>query len=548
MAKKGGWVTFPFIIAANMGVTFAYGGMVFNLMVYLIQDFNIKKINAAQIFTVVNGCIQTFPLLGAIIADSFLGCYSVIWISSIILSLGTLFLVIIASFSKLKPMKCVKGSDPNLCGTPSSFQLGILYTSLALVAFGVGVKRYNIGPMGASQLNTRKQQTRFFNWYVFTMYLFIGISTISIGYVGGKFGWAWGFAISGAVNILGLAVYLSGTRFYRRSKPQGGSPFVALVRVVVVAIRKRKLSLSEKMEDYCQEPGIDQDIITIPSTFFRFFNRAALKLEGETTPEGLIRNPWRLCTVKEVEDLKSLIKLLPLWSSAILVNVPLIIQYSSTLLQALTMDHHLGSHFQIPPSSINIFVFIGTCSTIFLLDRFILPMWEKLNRRPMTLLQRVAIGHVVDIVCMIVSALVEIKRLNVVKLHNLENKNDSVVPMSVFWLVPGLVLSGIGEGFHIPGNFAFNYQEFPAGLKSTSNGIVGLAIGLAFYIGTALIEYVKKGTNWMPDNINKGRLDNVFWLVGIIGGINFGYFLVCSYLYEYRKVEEEEISGDEDFK
>lgn len=161
-------------------------------------------------------------------------------------------------------------------------------------------------------------------------------------------------------------------------------------------------------------------------------NRAALKMEGETKPDGSVMKPWRLCTVREVEDFKSLIKLVPLWSSAILVNVPLIIQYSASFLQAFTMDRNLGSHFQLPPSSLNIFVFIGTCSTIFLLDRFLLPLWEKLNHRPMTLLQRVAIGHLVDILCMIVSALVEVKRLKLVRLHNLQDNSKAVVSISIF--------------------------------------------------------------------------------------------------------------------
>lgn len=71
--------------AASMGgLSLASGGWLTNLMVYLIQEFNVKNIDAAQIYNVVNGCISLFPVLGAIIADSFLGCYAVIWISSII--------------------------------------------------------------------------------------------------------------------------------------------------------------------------------------------------------------------------------------------------------------------------------------------------------------------------------------------------------------------------------------------------------------------------------------------------------------------------------
>lgn len=66
------------------GLSLAAGGWILNVIVYLIQEFNVKSIDATQISNVLNGCTSLFPVLGAIIADSFLGCYSVIWISSLI--------------------------------------------------------------------------------------------------------------------------------------------------------------------------------------------------------------------------------------------------------------------------------------------------------------------------------------------------------------------------------------------------------------------------------------------------------------------------------
>lgn len=56
----------------------------YNLMVYLIQEFHIKSIDAALIFNLVNGCTSLIPVVAAIVADSFLGCYAVVWISSVI--------------------------------------------------------------------------------------------------------------------------------------------------------------------------------------------------------------------------------------------------------------------------------------------------------------------------------------------------------------------------------------------------------------------------------------------------------------------------------
>lgn len=70
--------------ATLAGLTLAGGGWLSNLIVYLIDQFHINSIDAAQINNVVSGCTSLFPIVGAIVADSFLGSFAVIWISSII--------------------------------------------------------------------------------------------------------------------------------------------------------------------------------------------------------------------------------------------------------------------------------------------------------------------------------------------------------------------------------------------------------------------------------------------------------------------------------
>ena len=72
-------------ISATMAcLTLSASGWVNNIILYLITEFNFKIIDAARGFNVISGCMALFPILGAVIADSFIGCFSVIWISSII--------------------------------------------------------------------------------------------------------------------------------------------------------------------------------------------------------------------------------------------------------------------------------------------------------------------------------------------------------------------------------------------------------------------------------------------------------------------------------
>lgn len=260
-----------------------------------------------------------------------------------------------------------------------------------------------------------------------------------------------------------------------------------------------------------------------------------MKAEGDTNPtNGHLEKPWKLCTVQEVEDFKGLIKLVPIWSTGLFLCTPLVIQLSMTVIQALAMDRHLGSSFKIPASTMQIFILMSTSITIIFIDRLIFPLWEKIigGRSPvLTPLKRIGIGHLMTILSMAVSALVESRRLKIVHQKGAE-------PMSVLWLVPGLAIAGIGEGFHFPGNVSFYYQEFPVSLKSTSTAIVAMFIGIAFYLGNAVMDLVRKTTDWLPDDINKGRLDYVFWACCVVGAINFGYYLVCVSMYKYHNVEK----------
>ncbi|KAL0417767.1 UNVERIFIED_CONTAM: protein NRT1/ PTR FAMILY 2.7 [Sesamum radiatum] len=535
--RRGSWITFPFIIATVAGLTMS-AGWVTNLITCLKEEFNMKDIDATKVYNYVNGSITVFPIVGAVIADSFLGCFSVICFSSIISLLGIVLLVLTAALNQLRPPTCSeKGSQH--CEYPSQFQFAILYLSLALASLGTAFSRFTIATMGANQLHSPKHQAIFFNWYIFAMYIANLVSATATVYVEENVGWTWGFGLCAVANVLGLVVFLSGTRFYCFVERKG-SPFKSLACVVVAAISKRKMVLPVESENYYH--GLHGDAIKTvakpPTQFFRFLNHAALRTEGETTPDGSITSPWRLCTVQQVEDLKALIKILPIWLSGLILSIPIAIQLSFIIFQAKTMDARLGSHFKIPAASMQVFTLISTSITIVITDRILFPLWEKLAAHPLTALQRVGIGHLFTILSMAISGAVESKRLKIAKSENVQNQtNGSVIPMSVFWLAPQLTAVGVAEAFHFAGQVAFYYQEFPGSLKTISTAAVAVSIGGAFYLSNAVIDVIEQATKWLPENINDGRLDNVYWLCSTLGALNFAYFIVCATFYKYQDVD-----------
>ncbi|KAA3489575.1 protein NRT1/PTR FAMILY 2.7-like [Gossypium australe] len=539
--KRGGWFTFFFVSATLTGLMIAGWGWLTNLIVYLIEEFNVKSIDATQISNVVNGSINLIPIIGAVLADSFLGSFHVVSISSLFSLLGIIALTLTATLSHLRPQHCGTGST--LCHAPSKLQLAVLYTGIALASIGLGVVRFTLASLGANQFDSPEDQGVFFNWFFFIFYSACVVSSLGIVYVEDSISWGLGFGVCAAFNFLGLVIFFLGNRFYRHDKPQG-SPYTSLARVIVAAIRKRNVLVSSESKYYYHEinDGANKAIAATPKRSFRFLNRAALITEGDISSDGSIAKPWNISSVQQVEDLKTLIRILPLWASTVFLATPIVIQTNMTVLQALAMDRHLGPNFKIPAGSITVVVLISSAIFIALFDRFLYSTWQSLTGRSLTPLQRIGAGHVFNILSMAISALVESKRLNVAHDNHLQDQQGgaaAVVPMLALWLFPQLIVVGMGEAFHFPGNASLYYQEFPVSMKSTATSMISIVIGVAFYVSTAVVDLIRNVTGWLPDDINDGRLDNVYWTFVVLGLLNYGYFLLCAKFYKYQNLEQE---------
>ncbi|GLU02453.1 hypothetical protein SLE2022_197030 [Rubroshorea leprosula] len=471
--KRGGWITFPFIAATQMGLMLAVGGWMTNLIVYLIEEFNVKSIDATQINNILNGCINLLPIIGAILADSFLGSFSVVAISSFLSLLGVVLLTLTALINSLRPPPCEIGSS--FCQGPSRVQFTVLYAAIALASIGNGAMRFTLVTMGANQFDKPQYHGVFFHWLFFILFASGVISSIGIVYVEDSVSWGLGFGLCAAANFVGSAIFLSGNRFYKHDKPQG-SPFTGLACVIVAAIRKRNITLPSKTEDYYHgKDEMKKTTAVTPPQSSSFLNRASLITEGDIQSDGSIAKPWKLCTIQEVENLKTLVRIFPPWSSTIFLSTPIAILLSMTVLEALSMDCHLGSYFKIPAGSVLVVASISDCIFLAIFDQFLVPTWKKLTRRPLTALQRIGIGHVLNVLSMVISALVESRRLKIVR-AKLQAQPGAIVPMLVLWPFPQLVINGIADAFHFPGQVTLYYQEFPVSLRSTGTAMISVVM------------------------------------------------------------------------
>lgn len=255
-----------------------------------------------------------------------------------------------------------------------------------------------------------------------------------------------------------------------------------------------------------------------------------------------------------VEELKTVIRMGPIWGSGILLITAYAQQSTFSLQQAKTMDRHITNSFQIPAGSMQVFTLTSMLLTIILYDRILIPLISRYTGvdRGISFLTRMGIGFVISILATLVAGFVEIKRKQAATDSGLTDKPHSIIPIHVYWLVPQYCLHGIAEAFMSVGHLEFFYDQAPESMRSTATALFWMSISAGNYTSTFLVYLVHKysagpgGSNWLPDrNLNKGKLEYFYWLITLLQVVNFVYYLLCAKFYTFKPVQVHNMMSDD---
>ncbi|KAF9685693.1 hypothetical protein SADUNF_Sadunf03G0080800 [Salix dunnii] len=519
-SKTGGWISAAMILGGEAMERLTTLGIAVNLVTYLTGTMHLGNATSANTVTNFLGTSFILCLLGGFIADTFLGRYLTIAIFATVQATGVSILTISTVVPSLRPPKCVDKTD---CIPADGKQLMVLYLALYLTALGTGGLKSSVSGFGSDQFDDtdpkeRKQMLNFFNWFFFLISLGALCAVTVLVYIQDSLGREWGYGICACAIVLGLIVFLSGTRRYRFKKLVG-SPLTQVATVFVSAWKKRHVKLPSDV----------------------FLDKAAIK-ELEVAKV----NKWDLATLTDVEEVKMVVRMIPIWATTIIFWTVYAQMTTFSVSQATTMDRHIGKSFRIPAASLTVFFVGSILLTVPVYDRIIVPIARKVLKHPqgLTPLRRIGVGLVLSIVAMIAAALTEKKRLRTARLHGLTDDPTAEIPLSVFWLVPQFFFVGSGEAFTYIGQLDFFLRECPKGMKTMSTGLFLSTLSLGFFVSSSLVTIVHKVTvnkPWLADNLNQGRLHDFYWLLAILSALNFVIYLVCArwYVYKDRRLADE---------
>ncbi|XP_074576786.1 protein NRT1/ PTR FAMILY 6.2 [Curcuma longa] len=535
-SRTGGWVPAALILGIEVCERLSTMGIAVNLVTYLGGTMHVASAEAANMVTDFMGTSFLLSLLGGFLADSFLGRYLTIAIFALLQSLGTGMLTVTTKLPQLRPPPCASTDAGQLsCERANGLQMGLLYLSLYLIALGTGGLKSSVSGFGTDQFDDKDprektQMAFFFNRFFF----FISIGTLFavtvLVYIQDNVSRSWAYAICCIAMILAVVVFLSGTRTYRY-KQSSGSPIVHILQVIVAAVRKRKLALPSDVQFMFDNFPENSKIQHTDQ--FRFLDKAAIIVDGESKCAD--DDPWKLCPVTRIEEVKMMIRLLPIWATTIMFWTIYAQMITFSVEQATTMQRSIGS-FQIPAGSLTVFFVGAILITLAVYDRVIMPLMNKQwGKQGFTNLQRIGIGLALSSIGMVAAALAEKKRLSVAK-ETVLLHSGATVPMSVFFLIPQFLLVGAGEAFIYTGQLDFFIRESPKGMKTMSTGLFLTTLSLGFFLSSFLVSVVKRMTGggeggrqgWLGDDINHGRLDCFYGFLAALSALNLAAFLACA--------------------
>ncbi|CAL0308641.1 unnamed protein product [Lupinus luteus] len=486
---KGGWNAAIFIIFMEFAERFAFIGLGGNLVSFLTTELHEPVTEAVKNVNTWNGFTAIFYFVGAIIADSY-------------------------------------------------------------IAVSEGWQKPSVQTFAADQFdeNTAKERDArrsFFNWWYLGT-AFGSTSSVFIAvYLEDNVGWGVAFALMTVVFGGGLISILFGVKRYRKEIPKG-SPFSSIAQVFVATFRK--LNVKDTNHNYCYENDL-QSHTSLNTDEYRFFHKAMII--DETDASSKTRNPWRLCTVTQVEEVKLVIRLIPIWICCLMFTVIQCQLGTFFTKQGNTMARSIGPHFQMPPASLQGVVGISIIIIIPLYDFYFVPFARKITGHDagITVLQRIGTGLVLAIINMVISALVEAKRVGVARDHGLLDKPEAVIPMSIWWMLPQYCVFAIADSFTIVGLQELFYSQMPETMRSLGAAAYMSTVGIGGFITNAIISIVvaissRAGGTWLGNNLNRAHLDYFYLVLAGLGALNFCAYLWITKTFVYKKAPVDETSKE----
>ncbi|KAF9602052.1 hypothetical protein IFM89_024809 [Coptis chinensis] len=296
-----------------------------------------------------------------------------------------------------------------------------------------------------------------------------------------------GFRNLNCDNIASIPIFLAGSTTYNNKIPTG-SPLTTIAKVLLAATSTTCLSRSPSnaigsMNTHLMYPtqatkGKEEERKTKENLQthsltqgLKFFKKA-----GKNKPIYQVLE----CTVEDVEEVKVLVKILPIFACTIMFNCCLAQLSTFSVEQAVTMDTKVGS-LKVPPASLLVFPILFIIILAPLYDHLIIPFARKATKTEM------GISH---------------------------------LQIGGYRVALQYLFLGSADLFTLAGLLEFFFTEAPARIRSLAMAQSWASLAMGYYLSSVLVLVVSsitgtsKNTPWLSgSNLNHYHLERFYWLM-----------------------------------
>ncbi|CAL5069751.1 unnamed protein product [Urochloa decumbens] len=494
------------------------------------------------------------PVIGAAIADSYWGKYKTVLVGLSISLAGMLVVTTSATLPSLRPPPCEHAGAH--CAPATPIQRLLFFAGIYLCAVGTGGAKAAIVSFGAEQFDDgnaaeRERKASYFSWFYGVANLAVLISGTLLVWVEEDLSWGLGYGVCAALVAAAVAG-LAATAHVYRIVPPAGSPLKGACQVLVALAHKVRVRVPEDASELYEE---EVHVIKTPlllerpareqlghTNQFRWLDKAAVVVTGaDMEAEGASSSPWRLCTVTQVEEFKTLLRLIPIWATSAVYFVANAQTQTTFVQQGAMTDTRIAIaggalSFSVPAASMTSVMTVLEVAYLALYNLFFLGR-KRRAKQALTPLQLMGLGHGAAAGAVALAALAEARRLAIAA-----EAGAGAAPMGIAWLLPQYAAMAVSDASLAVGQLEFFYGEAPETMRAASTAFYFLSCSVGNLLSSQLVTLVASVTaaggrkGWFPPDMDEGHLDYYFLLVVGIAALNFAVFVYLAKNYTPKRV------------
>ncbi|KAF0728497.1 hypothetical protein Ae201684P_016541 [Aphanomyces euteiches] len=539
-----------FILVMELAERLSYYGINQGLKNFMGKKLGWSSVSSNSIKSTWTSVAYMTPLLGAYIADERWGRYKTIVVFGTWYMLGDVMLAIAA--------------HPSVLASASVAQ-GLFITGLfVFIGVGTGAIKSNVITLGADQFNPQDdkettQKMAYFSYFYWCInagaaFSYGYLATLSVkgsGIIPKEYGYFGTFTICAGVFIVALIVFLLGTSRYIRLPPNSD----AMSKLVKVLIASSSKSSSARFSVFGFVTFMLSFIVNLIAVFLKdgsterltlsyiaggfavfgvvfwvYFGRFYNDMDAAKTSNGGTIHD------SSIDDIKQIVRVLPF--AAFMVTWHCVYDQIDANFQSIAQqtDLRFGNDrdsTQLPGAVLGVFDPISIVILIPVLENVVYPMYTKWTGKAPSPFGKTTTGLIIAAFTMFYTGGFETIRRNSepLLLVNSTGQLDYVLdesselPMNAIawgWNIPHYVLVGLCECLINVTAYDVFYSEVPPYLKSTSQAINLFMTSMGSNVTSIFTLLFQK---YIPNDLNDGHLEYMFFGVGAIAVINVLVFL-----------------------